>query len=51
MLHAGERNAVDMLPVYEGVTEVLARREATGIEKVASAAPPPSAPDDEEVVP
>ena len=51
VLHAGERNAVDMLPVYEGVTEVLARREATGIEKVASAAPPPSAPDDEEVVP
>ena len=51
VLHAGERNAVDMLPVYEGVTEVLARREATGIEKVASAPPPPSAPDDEEVVP
>ena len=51
MLQAGERNALDMLPVYEGVTEVLARRESMGIEKVASAEPPPSPPGDAEVVP
>jgi len=51
VLQAGERNALDMLPVYEGVTEVLARRESMGIEKVASAEPPPSPPGDAEVVP
>jgi hypothetical protein len=28
VLHAGERSAVDILPVYEGVTQVLAQREA-----------------------
>lgn len=28
VLEAGERNAVDMLPVYQGVTQVLAAREA-----------------------
>src|SRR5439155_5353284 len=51
VLQAGERNALDMLPVYEGVTEVLARRESMGIEKVASADPPPRAFADAEVVP
>ncbi len=51
VLQAGERNALDMLPVYEGVTEVLARRESMGIEKVASAEPPPSPPGDAEVIP
>ena len=51
VLQAGERNALDMLPVYEGVTEVLARRESMGIEKVASAEPPPRASGDAEVVP
>src|SRR5947208_1065192 len=51
VLHAGERNALDMLPVYEGVTEVLGRRESMAMEKLVSAAPPPSAPDDQEVVP
>src|SRR5205809_6581989 len=52
VLQAGERNALDMLPVYEGVTEVLARRETMGIKKLTSATPPPSAPaDDQEVVP
>jgi len=51
VLQAGERNALDMLPVYEGVTEVLARRESMGIEKVASAEPPPRASADAEVVP
>src|SRR5207249_10970941 len=51
VLQAGERNALDMLPVYEGVTEVLARRESMGVEKMASAEPPPRAPGDAEVVP
>src|SRR5438034_849130 len=51
VLQAGGRNALDMLPVYEGVTEVLARRESMGIEKVASAEPPPRASADAEVVP
>ena len=52
VLQAGERNALDMLPVYEGVTEVLGRRETMGIKKLTSATPPPSAPaDDQEVVP
>jgi hypothetical protein len=27
VLEAGERNALDMLPVYQGVIQVLARRE------------------------
>src|SRR5438132_1607700 len=51
VLQAGERNALDMLPVYEGVTEVLARRESIGVEKLASAEPPPRASGDAEVVP
>jgi tetratricopeptide (TPR) repeat protein len=51
VLQAGERNALDMLPVYEGVTEVLARRESMGVEKLASAEPPPRASGDAEVVP
>ena len=28
VIEAGQRNALDMLPVYDGVTEVLARRES-----------------------
>jgi tetratricopeptide (TPR) repeat protein len=32
VLKAGERDAIDMLPIYDGVTEVLARREATRVE-------------------
>ena len=51
VLQAGQRNALDLLPVYEGVTEVLARRESEGIEKVARAEPPPSPAGDAEIVP
>ena len=29
VIEAGQRNALDMLPVYDGVTEVLARRESS----------------------
>jgi O-antigen ligase len=29
ILDAGERNAIDLVPVYRGVTEVLAKRETT----------------------
>jgi hypothetical protein len=36
VLEAGERNAVDMLPVYDGVTEVLDRREALRLQHMAS---------------
>ena len=28
VLEAGERNALDMLPIYDGITQVLARRES-----------------------
>ena len=28
VIEAGQRNALDMLPVYDGVTEVLTRRES-----------------------
>jgi len=51
VLHAGERNALDMLPVYHGVTEVLARRESTRGDEVTGAALRPRAPEDPEVVP
>src|SRR5205807_4939050 len=37
VLHAGEQNAFDMLPVYHGVTEVLARRESMGTAEAAAA--------------
>jgi hypothetical protein len=36
VLHAGERSAVDILPVYEGVTQVLAQREAARFDDPAS---------------
>jgi hypothetical protein len=39
VLSAGERSAVDILPVYEGVTQVLAQREAARFD-----APVPPAP-------
>src|SRR3989442_152502 len=32
VLKAGERNALDMLPVYDGGTEVLTRRESQHVE-------------------
>ena len=32
VLRAGEQSAVDILPVYDGVTEVLAEREAARFE-------------------
>src|SRR5438093_3232879 len=41
VLKAGERNAVDMLPIYDGLTEVLARRESTHAEDFAGSAAPP----------
>src|SRR5439155_1063658 len=46
VLHAGERNALDMLPVYHGVTEVLARRESTRGDEVTGAALRPRARED-----
>src|SRR5947208_5201296 len=52
VLQAGEGTALRVLPGYEGLTEVSARRETMGIKKLTSATPPPSAPaDDQEVVP
>jgi hypothetical protein len=39
VLHAGERTAVDLLPIYEGVTQVLAQRESARFDDVA----PPNA--------
>jgi hypothetical protein len=47
VLDAGERNAVDMLPVYHGVTQMLARRRATRFEEFVGPLPPPRAPDEE----
>src|SRR5439155_14333985 len=41
VLKAGERNAIDMLPIYDGVTEVLARRESTHVEDFVGPAAPP----------
>jgi hypothetical protein len=35
VLKAGERNAVDLLPIYGAVTEVLGRREAARAEEMA----------------
>jgi Tfp pilus assembly protein PilF len=40
VLKAGERNALDMLPIYDGVTEVLARRESKHTEDFVGAAAP-----------
>ena len=51
VLHAGEQNAFDMLPVYHGVTEVLARRESMGTAEAARAPFGPPALEDREVVP
>ncbi|TMA45063.1 MAG: O-antigen ligase family protein [Deltaproteobacteria bacterium] len=51
VLHAGEQNALDMLPVYHGVTEVLARRESTRADEATGAALRPRALEDREVVP
>ena len=51
VLHAGEQNAFDMLPVYHGVTEVLARRESMGTAEAAAAPFGPPALEDPEVVP
>jgi O-antigen ligase/polysaccharide polymerase Wzy-like membrane protein len=48
VLQAGERNAVDMLPVYQGVTELLARRESVRLwSALEPPAPRPGAPDGE----
>jgi hypothetical protein len=38
VLRAGERNAADVLPVYRGTAELLARREAARTEELAAAA-------------
>ncbi len=51
ILAAGERNAIDLVPVYRGVTDVLTRRE-TSSPTTGAATPPPaegdSADEDEE---
>ena len=47
VLKAGERNAVDMLPVYDGVTEVLDRREALRVRHMAAPIPSPPPTEDE----
>ena len=41
VLTAAEQNAVDLLPVYRGVSEVLARRDAAHVDELP---PPPPAP-------
>jgi len=46
VLRAGERNAFDLLPVYDGVTEVLAKRESRRVHEVST---PADATLDEEV--
>jgi Tfp pilus assembly protein PilF len=40
VLDAGQRNAVDMLPVYDGVTEVLQRRESARSDDLVGPAAP-----------
>jgi thioredoxin-like negative regulator of GroEL len=40
VLHAGQRSAVDILPVYEGVTQVLAQREAARFDEPVERAEP-----------
>src|SRR5262249_2838493 len=45
VLAAGERNALDTVPVFRGVTEVLARRDSArtdGIARAVTTAPSPS---------
>ena len=39
VLAAGERNAIDMLPVHRGMTEFLARRAAVEDAKIAAGEP------------
>ncbi len=51
VLHAGQRNALDMRPVYEGVTEVLSQRESARVRELAVARGTPSRPAGAEVVP
>jgi predicted Zn-dependent protease len=40
VLRAGERTAVDILPVYEGVTQVLAQRESARFDDIVPVAAP-----------
>jgi O-antigen ligase len=44
VVEAGERNAVDMLPVYDASSAVLAKREQAWSERVASPEPGPERP-------
>src|SRR5262245_65856182 len=51
VLAAGERNALDMVPVFRGVTEVLARRDSArtdGIARAVTTAPSASSQDEDE---
>jgi hypothetical protein len=51
VLRAGERSAVDVLPVYEGVTEVLAQRESARFDELVPATPAAGATPDEDLEP
>jgi len=51
VLKAGERNAIDMLPIYDGVTEVLAKRESTRAGDFVGTALPPRLSDEGRVDP
>jgi len=44
VVEAGERNAVDMLPVYDASSDVIAKREQAWSERVASPEPGPELP-------
>jgi O-antigen ligase len=44
VVQAGERNAVDMLPVYDASSDVIAKREQAWSERVASREPGPELP-------
>jgi O-antigen ligase/tetratricopeptide (TPR) repeat protein len=44
VVEAGERNAVDMLPVYDASADVIAKREQAWSERVASPEPGPELP-------
>jgi O-antigen ligase len=44
VIEAGERNAVDMLPVYDASADVIARREQAWSERMASPEPGPEMP-------
>jgi hypothetical protein len=44
VLQAGERSAVDILPVYDGVTDVLSQREQARFEEAAAGDPSDSPP-------